>query len=299
MEEMSGKYEKQEQVSVVMSEDPTTAYLKSLDHIHLLSHEQEITLMKKIEKNNQEAFQTMVESNLRLVVKIAKKYQGRGVAFLDLVEEGNIGLMHAIEKYDYRKGFRISTYATWWIRQYVERAIMHQSRMVRLPVHVIKELNTCLRAKRALSQEWGRSPTIEELAEHVKKPLKDVKKLMDLQFDSVSMNQPLAGGEDEGNILEDVIEDERHTTPQSSCESWERTTEVSDWVHCLDAQEREIIECRFGLSGRDPETLDHLGERLGIRREKVRSIQIKALAKLRRMADNHQVSPGDFGDEGM
>lgn len=280
-EEKEEKEEKQESKRETTEFDPTRMYLSEIGFASLLTAEEEVKLTKLAHKGDQAARNRMIESNLRLVVKIARHYNHRGLAFLDLIEEGNLGLMHAIEKFDPDRGFRFSTYATWWIRQTIERAIMNQSRTIRLPIHVVKELNSYLRVARRLTQELDHEPTFEEIAEMVDKPIEDIKRILDLNQDTTSIDNPVS--QDSDKSLVDVLPDDANKDPIDTLSEMDLHLHLEDWLAQLNEKQREIIEKRFGLSGDDKMTLEEVGEAVGLTRERVRQIQLEALRKLRKI----------------
>ena len=269
----------------VHSTDPTQLYLNEIGFSPLLTAKQEISLGRKIQKGNKKARQKMIESNLRLVVKIARRYLNRGLALLDLIEEGNIGLMRSVEKFDPERGFRFSTYATWWIRQTIERAIMNQTRTIRLPIHVVKELNIYLRAARQLTQDLDHEPTAEEIAELVDKPLEDVKRLLGLNERMKSVDTPLSY--DENKSLLDTIADEASPDPAELLTNENLSQHIQQWLDELNANECEVITRRYGLRGHERSTLEDVGLEIGLTRERVRQIQVDALDKLRHILDRY------------
>lgn len=260
--------------------DPTQMYLSEIGFSTLLTHEEEIKLGRKVQKGNKAARKQMIESNLRLVVKIARRYLGRGLAFLDLIEEGNLGLMHSVEKYDPERGFRFSTYATWWIRQTIERAIMNQGRTIRLPIHVVKELNTYLRAARELAQKLDHEPTCEEIARLVDRPVEDIERVMDLHRDVSSIDSPVSENE---RTLVDIIADEEQGTPETDLTSADLMEKLDKFINYLPERQREVIARRFGLRGYDRETLEEVGRNIKLTRERVRQIQFEGMRRLREM----------------
>jgi RNA polymerase nonessential primary-like sigma factor len=260
--------------------DPTQMYLNEIGYATLLTHADEIKLARQIKRGNKKARARMIESNLRLVVKIARRYVGRGLAFLDLIEEGNLGLMHAVEKFDPERGFRFSTYATWWIRQTVERAIMNQGRTIRLPIHIVKELNTYLRAARTLTQQLDHEPTSEEIALLVDKPLDDIRRIMDLQRDASSIDVPVSDGD---KSLVDIIADEENDDPQTMLQNADLTNKLDKFLNYLTERQREVIARRFGLRGYERETLEEVGKNIHLTRERVRQIQFEAMRRLHDM----------------
>jgi RNA polymerase nonessential primary-like sigma factor len=261
------------------SPDPTQIYLSQIGFAALLTAKEEVKLAKQARKGNVAARNRMIESNLRLVVKIARRYLNRGLAFLDLIEEGNLGLMHAVEKFDPNRGFRFSTYATWWIRQTIERAIMNQSRTIRLPIHIVKELNTYLRAARQLTQRLDHEPTCEEIANLVDKPVDEIQKMLELNKDVTSYDVPVA--QDTERSLVDTIPDESNQDPVDKLLGDDIQEHLEEWIATLTKKQREILARRYGLDGYEKGTLEEVGKAVGLTRERVRQIQIEALDKLR------------------
>ncbi len=264
-----------------MLSDVTQIYLNDIGHNALLTADQERELARRVVMGDFEARQKMIEHNLRLVVNIAKHYINRGMALLDLIEEGNIGLMHALEKFDPERGFRFSTYATWWIRQSIERAIMNQSRTIRLPVHVIKELNVYLRAQRHLEAQMGREPTAEDIAHLLGKQVEDVRRILNLNERMASLDAPL--DIDPMLSIGESIPDEQQEGPEAVFHNAEIERYVREWLGQLNDKQRMVIERRYGLNGYDICTLEDLAESLSLTRERVRQIQIEALEGLRRL----------------
>ncbi|GGY26033.1 RNA polymerase sigma factor RpoS [Paludibacterium paludis] len=268
--------------------DVTQIYLNDIGNNALLTPAEELELARRVVNGEFEARQKMIEHNLRLVVNIAKHYINRGLALLDLVEEGNIGLMHALEKFDPERGFRFSTYATWWIRQSIERAIMNQSRTIRLPVHVIKELNVYLRASRHLESQIGREPTLEEIAQQVGKPVDDVRRVMNLNERMASLDAPL--DIDPMLSIGESIPDEQHEEPELQLHNTQLERFVHDWMSQLNDKQRMVIERRYGLNGHEISTLEELAATLSLTRERVRQIQIEGLEQLRRILRRKGIS---------
>jgi RNA polymerase nonessential primary-like sigma factor len=263
--------------------DPTKLYLKEIEVSPLLTAEEEVYYSRRALKGDTEAREKMIECNLRLVVKIARRYMNRGLALLDLIEEGNLGLIRAVEKFDPERGFRFSTYATWWIRQTIERGLMNQTRTIRLPIHVIKELNTYLRAARKLTQELNREATSDDVAKLLNKPKKDVEKMFRLADRVSSFDIPM-GGEGERPLL-DVIPDENNIDPSSILQDESVMEHLDEWLDQLEDKQREVVLRRFGLRNYARGTLEEVGSELGVTRERVRQIQMDALRKLRRILE--------------
>lgn len=269
--------------------DPTRQYLDEIGVSPLLSADEEKTLARQAQNGDEAARQRMIESNLRLVVRIARRYINRSLPLLDLIEEGNLGLIHAVKKFDPERGFRFSTYATWWIRQTIERAIMNQSHTVRLPIHIIKDINSCLRAARCLRQDDDRAPTFTELAQHLGRDLADVERLMALHDRTVMQTAP---GDGNGSGPVDRLHARREAGP-SQCAQKESVHEIVDhWVCELGDKQRAVVERRFGLHGYRRATLEQIGAEFGVTRERVRQIQLDALKNLREMMESH----GNSGD---
>ncbi len=259
--------------------DATQIYLREIGYRSLLTAKDEVRLARLCQKGDEEARKRMIESNLRLVVKIARRYINRGLTFLDLIEEGNLGLIRAVEKFDPERGFRFSTYATWWIRQTIERAIMNQTRTIRLPVHVIKEINVYQRAAKRLTQELDHEPTPEEIADNLDVPVDDVKRMLYLDEKIASVDAPLDSDPD--RTLLDAIPNEKSSDPADVLQTEKVLQHIDDWLESLNEKQREVVERRFGLRGRDVATLEKVGMDVGVTRERVRQIQVEALAKLR------------------
>lgn len=273
--------------------DPTQIYLKEIGYHSLLTREQEVTLARRIQQGDQAAFCKMVESNLRLVVKIARRYHNRGLAFLDLIEEGNMGLMHALEKYDPERGFRFSTYASWWIKQGIERAIMNQSRTVRLPVHVIKQLNTYLQAGYKLVSQHQRSATAEDIADMLDKPLEEIQRILALKNDTASLDET-DYVESMTTRLESISDENDTNDPLRVMQDENLYQHIEVWLGELNELEHLVIARRFGLQGHSPGTLEEVGENLGLTRERVRQLQIRGLRNLRVIVKKQGLSGDQF-----
>jgi RNA polymerase nonessential primary-like sigma factor len=265
--------------------DATQIYLGEIGFSPLLSAEEEVYFSRLSLKGDQAARKRMIESNLRLVVKIARRYINRGLALLDLIEEGNLGLIRAVEKFDPERGFRFSTYATWWIRQTIERAIMNQTRTIRLPIHVVKELNIYLRAARELSQKLDHEPTPEEIASALDRPVEEVRKMLKLNEKITSVDTPVAGASEKQ--LLDVIADEKELGPETELQDEDIRQHLVVWLNELNPKQREVLARRFGLLGYEPSTLEDVGHEIGLTRERVRQIQVEALRRLREIV-THQ-----------
>ncbi|MCL4409868.1 MAG: RNA polymerase sigma factor RpoS [Gammaproteobacteria bacterium] len=259
--------------------DATQLYLNEIGFSPLLTAEEEVFFSRKALQGDMKARQRMIESNLRLVVKIARRYQNRGLALLDLIEEGNLGLIRAVEKFDPERGFRFSTYATWWIRQTIERAIMNQTRTIRLPIHVVKELNIYLRAARELAQTLEHEPTAEDIARSLQCPVEDVTKMLRLNERIASVDTPLSGEGEKG--LLDIIADESELGPEGILEDDDLRERLLLWLDNLSAKQKEVLARRFGLLGYEPATLEDVGREIALTRERVRQIQVEALRRLR------------------
>ncbi len=268
--------------------DATRLYLSEIEYSPLLTPEEEVYYSRLARKGDEFGRRKMIECNLRLVVKIARRYMNRGLALLDLIEEGNLGLIRAVEKFDPERGFRFSTYATWWIRQTIERALMNQTRTIRLPIHVIKELNTYLRTARKLAQELEHEPSAEEVAQLLEKPIGDVKKLLNLSERATSVDLPI--GKDSDRPLLDVIPDDHSPEPSELIQDEDIHHYVDNWLSELDEKQREVIVRRFGLHGYERATLEEVGNELGVTRERVRQIQMDALKRLRKILESRGFS---------
>ena len=268
--------------------DATQLYLGEIGFSPLLTAEEEVYFARRSLKGCEASRKRMIVSNLRLVVKIARRYNNRGLALLDLIEEGNLGLIRAVEKFDPERGFRFSTYATWWIRQTIERAIMNQTRTIRLPIHVVKELNVYLRASRELSQKLDHEPTAEEIALALDKPVEDVTKMLRLNERITSVDTPI-GGENDKALL-DIIADEKEFSPEESLQDSDIKSNIVTWLEELNPKQREVLARRFGLMGYEPSTLEDVGAEIGLTRERVRQIQVEALRRLRDMLGHQGLS---------
>ncbi|GGW79878.1 RNA polymerase sigma factor RpoS [Alteromonas halophila] len=261
--------------------DATQLYLGEIGYSPLLTAEEEVYFARRALKGCDASRKRMIVSNLRLVVKIARRYNNRGLALLDLIEEGNLGLIRAVEKFDPERGFRFSTYATWWIRQTIERAIMNQTRTIRLPIHVVKELNVYLRAARELSQKLDHEPTAEEIASALDRPVEEVTKMLRLNERISSVDTPIGGDNDKA--LLDILADEKEFGPEENLQDSDIKTNIIKWLQELNAKQREVLARRFGLMGYEPSTLEDVGAEIGLTRERVRQIQVEALRRLRDM----------------
>lgn len=261
--------------------DVIRSYLHEISQTSLLTFEEEQNLSAKVEKGDPKAREQMIEANLRLVVNIGKRYLNRGLPLADIIEEGNLGLMRAVEKFDYRKGFRFSTYASWWIRQSIERAIINQTKTIRLPVHVAEHINRFLSTSEMLIQEFGREPSLKEIASKMNIPSEDVEDLKRLIRRTYSLETPV--GDKEANILMDVIADNTIMSPSQFAEGISMREEIDKWLKLLRDKEREVISLRFGLEGQEAMTLEEIGSRpeFGLTRERIRQIESTALSKLR------------------
>ncbi len=259
--------------------DPVRMYLKEIGRVDLLSGEEEIVLAERIEKGDEEAKRRLAEANLRLVVSIAKRYVGRGMLFLDLIQEGNMGLIKAVEKFDYRKGFKFSTYATWWIRQAITRAIADQARTIRIPVHMVETINKLIRVQRQLLQDLGREPSPEEIAEDMDLTPEKVREILKIAQEPVSLETPI--GEEDDSHLGDFIEDQDATSPSEHAAYELLKEQLEDVLDTLTDREENVLRLRFGLDDGRTRTLEEVGKVFGVTRERIRQIEAKALRKLR------------------
>ncbi|MBM3699365.1 MAG: RNA polymerase sigma factor RpoD [Actinobacteria bacterium] len=259
--------------------DPVRMYLKEIGKVRLLTAAEEVQLAKRIEKGDMSAKSRLVEANLRLVVSIAKKYVGRGMLFLDLIQEGNLGLIRAVEKFDYKKGYKFSTYATWWIRQAITRAIADQARTIRIPVHMVETINKLIRVQRQLLQKLGREPVAEEIAEYMEFTPDKVREIMKISQEPVSLETPI--GEEEDSHLGDFIEDSEVEAPADAASFTMLQDQLNLVLGSLNERERKVIQLRFGLQDGHPRTLEEVGREFGVTRERIRQIESKTLSKLR------------------
>jgi RNA polymerase primary sigma factor len=259
--------------------DPVRTYLKEIGGVSLLSAKDEVRLAKLIEKGDVDAKNALIEANLRLVVSVAKRYMGRGLNLLDLIQEGNLGLIRAVEKFDYRKGFKFSTYATWWIRQAVSRAIADQARTIRIPVHMVDAINRVTRTQRSLVQDLGRQPTLEEIGKELDLPPDKVEELLELSRETVSLEAPM--GETDASLA-DFIEDDHTHQPEQVTARKIMQEDLRKTLSGLPERERRIIEMRYGLNGNEPMTLEQVGQDFGVTRERIRQMEIRTLRRLQK-----------------
>ena len=263
----------------VSIEDPVRMYLKEIGKVSLLTADEEIELAKRMEQGDEEAKKRLAEANLRLVVSIAKRYVGRGMLFLDLIQEGNLGLIKAVEKFDYRKGYKFSTYATWWIRQAITRAIADQARTIRIPVHMVETINKLIRVSRQLLQELGREPTPEEIAEEMKMPVDRVREILKISQEPVSLETPI--GEEEDSHLGDFIQDDNVPVPAEAAAQTLLKEQLDEVLDTLTEREQKVLRLRFGMNDGRARTLEEVGKEFNVTRERIRQIEAKALRKLR------------------
>ncbi|MDO6428124.1 RNA polymerase sigma factor RpoS [Thalassotalea sp. 1_MG-2023] len=268
--------------------DATQLYLGEIGFSPLLTAEEEVYFSRLALKGDEPSRKRMIESNLRLVVKIARRYNNRGLPLLDLIEEGNLGLIRAVEKFDPERGFRFSTYATWWIRQTIERAIMNQTRTIRLPIHVVKELNIYLRTARELVQKLDHEPTAEDIAHALDVPVADVSKMLRLNERIASVDTPF--GAESDKVLLDVIPDEKSNGPENNLQTDDIKNNIVHWLNELNSKQREVLARRFGLLGYEAATLEDVGVEIGLTRERVRQIQVEALKRLRDILSGQDLS---------
>ena len=287
--ELDNEIESEEEIEVenidlsvpdgVSIEDPVRMYLKEIGKVPLLTAEEEIELAKRMEAGDEEAKKRLAEANLRLVVSIAKRYVGRGMQFLDLIQEGNLGLIKAVEKFDYRKGYKFSTYATWWIRQAITRAIADQARTIRIPVHMVETINKLIRVSRQLLQELGREPTPEEIAEEMDMPVERVREILKISQEPVSLETPI--GEEEDSHLGDFIQDDNVPVPADAAAFTLLKEQLAEVLDTLTEREQKVLRLRFGLDDGRARTLEEVGKEFNVTRERIRQIEAKALRKLR------------------
>lgn len=267
--------------------DAIKYYLKEIRKTPLLTFEEEQALAKRIAQGDQEARAKMIEANLRLVVAIGKKYINRGLPFSDIIEEGNLGLIRAVEKFKYQKGFKFSTYASWWIKQAIERAIVNQTRTIRLPVHIAEIVNSYMRASRQLTQTLGREPTIEEIAKKMKVSVEKARNISQVVRETYSLDMLI--GDQEEDTLKDILQDNNAVSPATFSDEMRRREHIEEWLRQLSPSERKVIELRFGLLDGEPKTLDSIGKDFGITRERVRQIETQALNKLRNITRRKKI----------
>ena len=261
--------------------DPVRAYLREIGKVPLLTAEEEISLAKRVERGDPAAKQALIEANLRLVVSVAKRYVGRGMLFLDLIQEGNLGLMRAVEKFDWRRGYKFSTYATWWIRQAITRGIADQARTIRVPVHMVETINKLVRVRRQLTQELERDPTNEEIALKMEITPERVEQILKIAQEPVSLETPV--GDEDDSSLGDFIEDDELQRPHVAVDSKMRGEELAGVLSSLSHRERKVIELRYGIGGGEPMTLEEVGKYFGVTRERIRQIETRTLFKLKSM----------------
>ncbi|MBR3233194.1 RNA polymerase sigma factor RpoD [Candidatus Saccharibacteria bacterium] len=272
------------------ADDSVRLYLREIGKIPLLTNEEEAELAQEIVKGSRKAKEKMVEANMRLVVSIAKRYSGRGLDFLDLIQEGNTGLLRAVEKFDPEKGFKFSTYATWWIRQAITRAIADQARTIRIPVHMVETINKVLRTTRKLTTELNREPTIEEIAKELDMDVDKVEYVMRIKQDIASLDASVGrDGDDEDSVLGDFVEDEERASPEDSAANQILKEQLAEIISTLSDREQKIIKMRFGIGGERPHTLEEVGYEFSVTRERIRQIEAKALSKLRKHKDTKKL----------
>ena len=272
------------------SDDSVRLYLREIGKIPLLSNEEEVDLAYRIVKGEKKAKDKMVEANMRVVVSIAKRYSGRGLDFLDLIQEGNTGLLRAVEKFDPDKGFKFSTYATWWIRQAITRAIADQARTIRIPVHMVETINKVLRATRKLTNELNREPTVEEIAKEMGMEPEKIDYVMKIKQDIASLDATVGrDGDDEDSVLGDFIEDEGRVSPEDAAAAQMLKEQIAEILSSLSEREQKVVKLRFGIGGGRPHTLEEVGAEFSVTRERIRQIEAKALSKLRKHKDTKKL----------
>ncbi len=272
------------------ADDSVRLYLREIGKIPLLTPEEEAKLARKVIKGDKKAKDKLAEANMRLVVSIAKRYSGRGLDLLDLIQEGNTGLLRAVEKFDPSKGFKFSTYATWWIRQAITRAIADQARTIRIPVHMVETINKVLRATRKLTQELNREPTVEEIAKEMDMDPEKIEYVMKIKQDIASLDQSVGrDGDDEDSVLGDFVEDEERISPEDSAANQILKEQLASIISTLSEREQKIIKLRFGIGGGRPHTLEEVGAEFSVTRERIRQIEAKALSKLRKHKDTKKL----------
>ncbi|MCH5273242.1 MAG: RNA polymerase sigma factor RpoD [Lachnospiraceae bacterium] len=291
-EEVLSELEDLNVLANAMSDDPVKQYLKEIGGYPLLTISEEIELAKRIEEGDEHAKQLLAESNLRLVVSIAKRYVGRGLSFLDLIQEGNLGLIKAVDKFDYNKGYKFSTYATWWIRQAITRSIADQSRTIRIPVHMSEVINKTYRISRTLLQELGREPTEQELADALDMPPEKVREILKISADPISLDTPI--GEEDDSHLGDFIKDDRVMGPEEAASYAVLQDQIADLLDTLTDRERRVLVLRFGLKDGRSRTLEEVGKEFNVTRERIRQIEAKALRKLRHPSRARMIKGFDF-----
>ncbi len=290
--ETDGAQAESEAANVDLTIDPSLdslrMYLREIGRVPLLTAGQEVSLAKRIERGDLRAKDEMIEANLRLVVSIAKGYLGRGLSFLDLIQEGSLGLIRAVEKFDYRRGYKFSTYATWWIRQAVTRAIADKARTIRIPVHMVEKLNRVVQMERQMTQNLGREPKPEELATELRMDIGEVRELLRLAQQPISLERPV--GEDEDSSLGDFVEDEAAPSPFDEASRTLRETDIRRALDTLPERERQVLELRFGLTGDQPRTLEEVGREFGVTRERIRQIENNTLRKLKALPEAQRLT---------
>ena len=290
--ETSDPEPEREMANVDLTIDPSLdslrMYLREIGRVPLLTASQEVALAKRIERGDMRAKDEMIEANLRLVVSIAKGYLGRGLSFLDLIQEGSLGLIRAVEKFDYRRGYKFSTYATWWIRQAVTRAIADKARTIRIPVHMVEKLNRVVQMERQMTQNLGREPKPEELARELRMDVSEVRELLRLAQQPISLERPV--GEDEDSSLGDFVEDEAAPSPFDEASRTLRETDIRRALDTLPERERQVLELRFGLTGDQPRTLEEVGREFGVTRERIRQIENNTLRKLKALPEAQRLT---------